>query len=170
MFYLFLSGIRAMSIPTYLQTILQIYQNLSIQTLSNHLLQLHRPFQLLLKISKTSWMFWLQRNILFLTKHFSKRIFIRPITLQNEIGFFKTFSNIEVKYKNNSIISLSYIKYRFYSLIGSNYIMHQNITFHILLHPLNMHARSHQGQKPLYGTSPVDLQLSLNIHLWEISK
>jgi len=44
-------------------------------------------------------------------------------------------------------------------LIGSNYIMHLNITFHILLHPLNMHAQSHQGQKPLYGTLPVDLQL-----------
>jgi hypothetical protein len=27
-----------------MQTILQIYQNLSIQPLSKHLLQLHRPF------------------------------------------------------------------------------------------------------------------------------
>jgi len=34
--------------------ILQIYQNLFIQTLSNHLLQLHQLFQLLLKTSKTS--------------------------------------------------------------------------------------------------------------------
>ena len=141
-----------------------------LEFLSNHLLQLHQPFQLLLKISKTSWMFWLQRNILLLTKLSSKRIFIRPVTLQNEFGFFKTFSNTEVKYKNNFIISLSYTKYRFYFLIGSNYIMHLNITFHILLHPLNMHARLHQGQKTLYGTSPVDLQLNLNIHLWEISR
>ena len=37
-----------------MQNILQIYQNLFIQTLSNHLLQLHQPFQLLPKTSKTS--------------------------------------------------------------------------------------------------------------------
>ena len=86
-----------------------------------------------------------------------------PITLQNEFGFSKTFSNIGVKYKTNSIISLSYIKYRFYSLIGLNYIMHLNITLHILLHPLNMHAQSHQDQKPLYGTSPVrNIQITHN--------
>jgi len=37
-----------------MQTILQIYQNQFLQTLSNHLLQLHQLFQLLLKTSKMS--------------------------------------------------------------------------------------------------------------------
>jgi len=153
-----------------MQTILQIYQNLFIQTLSNHLLQPHQPFKLLLKTSKMSWMFWLPKNILFMIKLFSKKIFMLPIILQNKSDFSNTFSNREVRYKNNFIISLSYIKYTFYSLIGLNYTMHPNITLHILLHPSSMHARSHQDPKPLYGTSPVDQQLSLNIHPWEISK
>jgi hypothetical protein len=81
-----------------------------------------------------------------------------------QIWFSNTFSNREVRYKNNFIISLSSIKYKFYSLIGSNYIMYLNITLHILLHPSNMHAWSHQDPKPLYGTLPTDQQLSLNIH------
>jgi len=40
-----------------MQTILQIYQNQFIQTLNNHLLQLHQLFQLLPKTSKMSSMF-----------------------------------------------------------------------------------------------------------------
>jgi hypothetical protein len=87
-----------------------------------------------------------------------------PIILQNEFGFSNTFSNREVRYKNNFIILLSYIKYKLYSLIGSNYIIHLNITLHIFLHPSSMHARSHQDPKSQYGTSLVDQQLSLNIH------
>jgi hypothetical protein len=99
-----------------------------------------------------------------LKKLFSKKIFMLPIILQNEFGFFNTFSIREVRSKNNFIISLNYIKYKLCSLIGSNCIMYLNITFHILLHPLNMHVRSHQDPKHLHGTSPVDQQLSLTIH------
>jgi len=62
------------------------------------------------------------------------------IILKNDLGFSKTSSNREMISKNNFMLTLRPIKYKFYSLIGLNYIMHQHNILQIHLHPLNMHV------------------------------
>jgi hypothetical protein len=91
------------------------------------------------------------------------------IILKKELGFSKTSSNKEMISRNNFMLTLSPIRYKFYSLIGLNFIMNQCSILHIHLHPLNMHVLLQPVPKFLYGPSPVDLQLSLTIHLCEIS-
>jgi hypothetical protein len=87
------------------------------------------------------------------------------IILKNDLGFFNTSSNKGMISKNNFILTSRPIKYKFYSLIGLNFIMHQHNILHIHLHSLNMHVPLQPVPKFLHGTSPVDLQLSLTIHL-----
>jgi hypothetical protein len=87
------------------------------------------------------------------------------IILKNDIGFSNTSFNREMISKNNFMLTLRPIRYKFYSLIGLNFIMHQHIILHIHLYPLNMHVQLQPIPKLLHGTSPVDLQLSLTIHL-----
>jgi len=88
------------------------------------------------------------------------------IILKNALGFFNIFSNKELISKNNFMLTLKPIKYKFCSLIGLNFIMCQYNILHIYLHPLNMHVLSQPVPKLLHGPLPVDLQLSLTIHLY----
>jgi hypothetical protein len=86
------------------------------------------------------------------------------IILKNDLGFCNTSFNREMISKNNFMLTLKPIRYKFYSLIGLNFIMHQHSILHIHLHPLNMHVQLQPIPKLLHGTSPADLQLSLTIH------
>jgi len=87
------------------------------------------------------------------------------IILKNDLGFSSTSSNRKKISKNNFMLTLRPIRYKFYSLIGLNFIMHQHSILHIHLHPLNMHVRLQSIPKLLHGTSLSDLQLSMTIHL-----
>jgi hypothetical protein len=87
------------------------------------------------------------------------------IILKNELGFFNTSSNKEMISKNNFMLTLRPMKYKFYSLIGLSFIMYQYNILYIHLHPLNMHVLLQPVPKLLHGPSLVDLQLSLTIHL-----
>ena len=88
------------------------------------------------------------------------------IILKNELGFFNISSNKELISKNNFMLTLKPMKYKFCSLIGLNFIMYQYNILHIHLHLLNMHVLLQPVPKLLHGPSPVDLQLSLTIHLY----
>jgi len=84
--------------------------------------------------------------------------------MKNDLGFSNTSTYKDMIFKTSFIITLRYIKYELYSLIGSNYIMHLHIMLHIHLHSSNMHALLQRVPKHQYGNSPVNHQLSLTIH------
>ena len=86
------------------------------------------------------------------------------ILLKNDLDFFNISANREMISKNNFMLTLRPIKYKFYSLIGLNFITHQYNILHIHLHPLNMHVLLQPVPKLLHGPSPVDSQLNLTIH------
>jgi hypothetical protein len=91
------------------------------------------------------------------------------IIRKNDLGFFNTSSNKEMIFKNNFMLTLRLITYKFYSLIGLHSIMHQHNILHILLHPLNMHVLLQPVSKLLHRPSLVDLLLSLIILLYATS-
>jgi len=72
-------------------------------------------------------------------------------------------------FKNNFMLTLRLITYKFYSFIGLHSIMHQHNILHIHLHPLNMHVLLQPVPKLLHGPSLVDLPLSLIILLYATS-
>jgi hypothetical protein len=86
------------------------------------------------------------------------------ILLKNDLDFFNISANREMISKNNFMLTLRPIKYKFYSLIGLNFIRHQYNILHIHLHPLNMHVLLQPIPKLLHGPSPVDSQLNPTIH------
>jgi hypothetical protein len=85
-------------------------------------------------------------NVLTSEKHFVmnktllRRDFYGDHNIENDIDFFNISANREMISKNNFMLTLRPIKYKFYSLIGLNFIMHQNNILQIHLHPLNMHV------------------------------
>jgi hypothetical protein len=103
----------------------------------------------------------IQNKLNVLTLEQSRQLILKMIFTMtkiqiNGLSFSKISSNKEKISKNNFMIILHYIKYKYYSLIGSNYIMHLNIILYIHLHPSNMHVLSQPVQKHQYGTSQVD--------------
>jgi len=89
----------------------------------------------------------IQNKLNVLTLEQSRQLILKMIFTMtkiqiNGLSFSKISSNKEKISKNNFMIILHYIKYKYYSLIGSNYIMHLNIILYIHLHPSNMHVLS----------------------------
>jgi hypothetical protein len=110
-------------------------------------------------------------NVLSSEKHFVinktlfKRDFYYDHNSEKRTWFFKNFFQQRNDIQKQFYAYIESHKYKFYSLIGLNFIMHQRNILHIHLHPSNMHVLLQPVPKFLYGTSPVDLQLSLTIHL-----
>jgi len=111
---------------------LQIYPNLYIQTLNNNPLQPLQP--LITENIQNELNVLTTKKEFIIDKTYFKNDFYSNHNSKNKLGFLKPFYINDMRYKSVFMISLHYIKFKFYFLIGLSYIMHLHIILHIHLH------------------------------------